>query len=167
MFGGRKSAEKIQELMQEADTAVGAAMAAISDEDIARARRELSAAPKTHFADMGWKVGLAGAVIELKAGKVRQGNQKLLSVCSRLDETSFSRDDMNYLRLYALYRATEVAKNGRAPVELRDLVEDFRFDHTLVTPLLRKDFPLKKVDEAEAAAPPPPPPPPPPADFGT
>ena len=160
MFGGRKSAEKIQEMIQEADAAVGAAMTALADDNVSGARRELSAAPKTHFADMGWKVGLAGAVIDLKAGKVRPGNQKLLSVCSRLDETSLSRDDMNYLRLYALYRATEAAKSGRAPEELRDLVEDFRFDHTLVSPILRKDFPLKKVEDAEMAPPPPPPPPP-------
>ncbi|MDP7342540.1 MAG: hypothetical protein QF767_04080, partial [Alphaproteobacteria bacterium] len=40
------------------------------------------------------------------------------------------------------YRGTEASKNGRAPAELRDLVEDFRFDHTLVSPILRKDFPL-------------------------
>lgn len=166
MFGGRKSAEKLQELIQLADEAVGSAMSALADEDVARARKELSAAPKTHYADMGWKVGLASAVIELKAGKIKQGNNKLIAVCSRLDETSLSRDDMNYLRLYALYRATESAKSGRAPEELRDLVEDFRFDHTLVSPLLRKDFPLKKVEDEEIA-PPPPPPPPPPMDFGT
>ena len=110
---------------------------------------------------MGWKVSLAGAMIELKAGKRKQGLQKLFAVCSRLDDTSLSRDDKNYLRLYALYRGSEASKDGRAPVELRELVEDFRFDHTLVTPLLRKDFPLKTLDEAEIAPPPPPPPPPP------
>jgi hypothetical protein len=109
---------------------------------------------------MGWKVGLATAMIELKAGKRRNGLQRLVTVCSRLDDTSLSRDDKNYLKLYALYRGTEASKNGRAPAELRDLVEDFRFDHTLVSPILRKDFPLKKVDDGEDGPPPPPPPPP-------
>jgi hypothetical protein len=160
MFGGRKSAEKIREQIESADRAVGSAMSALHDDELREARDALSHAPKTHFADMGWKVALAGAVIELKAGKVKAGIQKLVAVCSRLDETSLGRDDMNYLRLFALYRASEASKSGRAPIELRDLVEDFRFDHTLVTPLLRKDFPLKKVDEVEAAPPPPPPPPP-------
>jgi hypothetical protein len=160
MFGGRKSAEKIREQIESADRAVGAAMSALHEDELRQAREALSQAPKTHFADMGWKVGLASAVIELKAGKVKPGIQKLLAVCRRLDETSLGRDDMNYLRLYALYRATEASKSGRAPVELRELVEDFRFDHTLVTPLLRKDFPLKKVEDVEVAPPPPPPPPP-------
>ena len=49
---------------------------------------------------------------------------------------------------------------------MRVLVEDFRFDHTLVTPLLRKDFPLKTVDDEDAPPPPPPPPPPVPTDAG-
>ena len=158
MFSGRKTAEKLREDIRAADAAVGEAMHALASDDVAAARKALSAAPKTHFADMGWKVGLAGAMIELKAGKRKNAIQRLATVCSRLDDTSLSRDDKNYLRLYALYRGTEASRDGRAPAELRDLVEDFRFDHTLVNPLLRKDFPLKKVDETEAAPPPPPPP---------
>ncbi|OLF81388.1 hypothetical protein AWH62_01575 [Maricaulis sp. W15] len=160
MFSGRKTADKLREEIRSADSAVGETMSALAADKIEAARRALSHAPKTHFADMGWKVGLAGAMIELKAGKRKQGLQKLITVCSRLDDTSLSRDDKNYLRLYALYRGSEASKDGRAPVELRELVEDFRFDHTLVTPLLRKDFPLKVLDDAEVAPPPPPPPPP-------
>ncbi|WP_417482339.1 hypothetical protein [Maricaulis sp.] len=158
MFSGRKSADKLREQIEAADQAVAAAMAAIADDDVARARKELSAAPKTHFADMGWKVGLAMAMIELKSGRHRQGIQKLINVCARLDDTSMGRDDKNYLRLYALYRASEASKGGKAPAEMRVLVEDFRFDHTMVTPILRKDFPLRKMDDAEIAPPPPPPP---------
>jgi hypothetical protein len=160
MFSGRKTAEKLREEIRTADRAVGEAMAALAADDIPAARKTLSGAPKTHYADMGWKVGLATAMIELKAGKRRNGLQRLVTVCSRLDDTSLSRDDKNYLKLYALYRGTEASKDGRAPTELRDLVEDFRFDHTLVSPILRKDFPLKKVDDSEDGPPPPPPPPP-------
>ncbi|WP_300544853.1 hypothetical protein [Maricaulis sp.] len=158
MFSGRKTAEQRREDIRAADKAVGEAMQALASEDIAAARKALGAAPKTHYADMGWKVSLAAAMIELRAGKRKPAIQRLVTVCSRLDDTSLSRDDKNYLRLYALYRGTEAAKDGRAPAELRELVEDFRFDHTLVSPLLRKDFPLKKVEEADGAPPPPPPP---------
>lgn len=158
MFSGRKTAEKLREEIRTADAAVGEAMHVLAGGDIDAARKALSAAPKTHFADIGWKVGLAGAMIELRAGKRKNAIQRLIAVCSRLDDTSLSRDDKNYLRLYALYRGTEASKNGRAPAELRDLVEDFRFDHTLVDPLLRKDFPLKTLEEADASPPPPPPP---------
>lgn len=160
MFSGRKTAEKLREEIRTADQAVGEAMEALAGDDVSAARKALSAAPKTHYADMGWKVGLATAMIELKAGKRRNGLQRLVTVCSRLDDTSLSRDDKNYLKLYALYRGTEASKNGRAPAELRDLVEDFRFDHTMVSPILRKDFPLKKVEDSEDGPPPPPPPPP-------
>ncbi|WP_297730794.1 hypothetical protein [uncultured Maricaulis sp.] len=160
MFSGRKTADRLREEIRHADAAVGEAMSALAIDDVAAARQALSAAPRMHFVDMGWKVGLAGAMVELKAGKRKQGLQKLIAVCSRLDDTDLSRDDKNYLRLYALYRGSEASKDGRAPVELRELVEDFRFDHTLVTPLLRKDFPLKDVDDSEPAPPPPPPPPP-------
>lgn len=159
MFSGRKSAEKLREEIRAADLAVGEAMQSLASGDIDAARKALSSAPKTHYADMGWKVGLATAMIELKAGKRRNGLQRLVTVCSRLDDTSLSRDDKNYLKLYALYRGSEASKDGRAPTELRDLVEDFRFDHTLVSPLLRKDFPLKKVEDGENGPPPPPPPP--------
>lgn len=160
MFSGRKTAEKRREEIRVADRAVGEAMEALAADDVSAARKVLSAAPRTHYADMGWKVGLATAMIELKAGKRRNGLQRLVTVCSRLDDTSLSRDDKNYLKLYALYRGTEASRNGRAPAELRDLVEDFRFDHTLVSPILRKDFPLKKVEDGEDGPPPPPPPPP-------
>ncbi|MFT6541959.1 MAG: hypothetical protein ACJAU5_001039 [Maricaulis maris] len=166
MFSGRKTAEKLREEIRSADAAVGEAMSALVTGDTDAARKALSQAPKTHFVDMGWKVGLASAMIELKAGKRKPGLQKLIAVCSRLDDTSLSRDDKNYLRLYALYRSSEASKDGRAPVEMRVLVEDFRFDHTLVTPLLRKDFPLKTVDDEDAPPPPPPPPPPLPTDAG-
>ena len=166
MFSGRKTAEKLREEIRSADAAVGEAMSALAANDIDAARKALSHAPKTHFVDMGWKVALAAAMIELKAGKRKPGLQKLIAVCSRLEDTSLSRDDKNYLHLYALYRGSEASKDGRAPVELRELVEDFRFDHTLVTPLLRKDFPLKVVDDIEVAPPPPPPPPPVPSEPG-
>ncbi|WP_417485175.1 hypothetical protein [Maricaulis salignorans] len=158
MFSGRKSADKLRDQIDAADLAVASAMAAIFEDDVVAARKALAAAPKTHFADMGWKVDLATAMIELKTGRHKQGIQKLISVCSRLDDTSMGRDDKNYLRLYALYRASEASKGGKAPMEMRILVEDFRFDHTMVTPLLRKDFPLKKMDDSEIAPPPPPPP---------
>ncbi|WP_138514186.1 hypothetical protein [Maricaulis alexandrii] len=161
MFSGRKSAEKRREDIRLADQAVGEAMHALSLDDIDSARQRLAEAPKTHYADMGWKVGLATAMVEMKAGRRRQAVQRLVTVCSRLDDTSLSLDDKNYLRLYALYRGSEQSKDGRAPAELRELVEDFRFDHTMVTPLLRKDFPLKALDEADGPPPPPPPPPPP------
>ena len=159
MFSGRKTAEKLREEIRTADKAVGEAMEALAGDDISAARKALSSAPKTHYADMGWKVGLATAMIELKAGKRRNGLQRLVTVCSRLDDTSLSRDDKNYLKLYALYRGTEASKTGRAPAELRELVEDFRFDHTMVSPILRKDFPLKKVEEVQTAPPPMAPPP--------
>ena len=85
--------------------------------DLDAARAHLAEAPKTHYADVGWKVGLAGAMLDLKKGRKRSGLNKLLAVCSRLDETSLSKDDKNYLRLYALYRSSEVTKDRKAPVE--------------------------------------------------
>ncbi len=160
MFSGRKSAEKRREQIETAQEAVREAMQALNAEDLDGARSALSGAPKTHFADVGWKTGLAGAMIDLKSGRRRSGTSKLVAVCSRLDDTSLSKDDKNYLRLYALYRSSEVTKDRKAPVELRELVEDFRFDHTLVDPELRSDFPLRKLDpEAPETASPPPPPP--------
>jgi len=164
MFSGRKSASKRREQIEAADRAVGAAMSALACDNPSMARKELSAAPKTHYADMGWKVDLALAMIELHSGKRKQGTQRLIVVCSRLDDTSLGRDDKNYLRLYALYRASEASKDGKPPFELRDMVEDFSFDHTMISPLIRKDFPLKKLEES-LVAPPPLPPPPPGADF--
>ena len=55
MFSGRKSADKLRDQIDAADLAVAAAMAAIFEDDVAAARKALAAAPKTHFADMGWK----------------------------------------------------------------------------------------------------------------
>lgn len=138
-------------------------MGALSRDDTRGAREELSAAPKKiDFADAGWKVALVEAVIELKTGKIKSGVQKLEAVIRRLDETDLSRDDMGYLRLFALYRAAEAAKDGKAPAALRDQAEDFRFDHTLVSPELKSAFPLKKIEDRPV---PPPPPPPGDSDF--
>lgn len=158
MFSGRKSAEKRREQIETADAAVADAMQALNVDDVDAARQHLAEAPKTHYADVGWKVGLAGAMIDLKMGRKRSGLNKLVAVCGRLDETSLSKDDKNYLRLYALYRSSEVTKDRKAPMELRMLVEDFRFDHTLVDPALRRDFALRKADELAETPPPPPPP---------
>lgn len=71
MFSGRKSAEKRREDIRLADQAVGEAMHALSLDDIDSARQRLAEAPKTHYADMGWKVGLATAMVEMKAGRRR------------------------------------------------------------------------------------------------
>ena len=160
MFSGRKSAQKRREQIETADRASSAALAALAAGDAKKAKGELSAAPRVHFAEIGWKVELASALIELGLGRRRQGTAKLVDVCRRLDDTSLGKDDKNYLRLYALYRASEYTKDGKAPSELRDLVEDFRFDHTRLDARIRTEFPLKKVDETAAVPPPPPPPPP-------
>ncbi|MEO1040180.1 MAG: hypothetical protein AAFX09_11595 [Pseudomonadota bacterium] len=157
MFGASKVSERRQEEYRLAATATDHALAALAAGDKEKARTELAAVPrKVDFAEIGWRVALVNALINLAFEKRRQGVQGLVSVCSRLDETSLSRDDKGYLRLFALYRAIEVSKNGKAPRELRELVDDFRFDHTLVTASLREGFPLKRT---EGAAPPLPPPP--------
>jgi hypothetical protein len=83
----------------------------------------------------------------------------LLEVCAGLDETSLSKDDKGYLRLYALYRAIEASKDGRAPVELRAEAENFRFDQIMVSQSLKTRFPLKKVEDVQTAPPPMSPPP--------
>jgi hypothetical protein len=77
---------------------------------------------------------------------------RLVDVCAGLDETNLSKDEKGYLRLYALYRAIDASKDGRAPAELRAQADDFRFDQTLVSSWLKQRFPLKKV---EASRPPP------------
>ncbi len=157
MFGGNKSIERRREDIRLADQAADHAVAALAEGDVAKAKVELSAAPKKlDFADIGWKVAIAQALIDLAQKKRRAGVAKLVEVCARLDDTSLSRDDKGYLRLFALYRAIEASRNGKAPRELRQQVESFRFDHTLVSAKLRERFPLKAA-EAGAKAPPPPP----------
>lgn len=160
MVFGRKSAEQRRQELDTAVRAAVAAMEALREDDPKRAKSELAGAPKVHFAEGGWQVELASSMIDLALGRRKQGFSRLIDVCRKLDDTSLARDDKNYLRLYALYRATEFAKDGKPPSELRDLVEDFRFDHTQVTPEIRERFPLKKVEDPVEAPPPPPPPPP-------
>ena len=155
MFGGDKAVERRREAMRLAAAAADHALDALAEGDPKRARKELDAVPKkTPFADGGWKPALAMAVTELALGKRRAGLSRLVEVCAGLDQTSLSRDEKGYLRLYALYRAIEASKDGRAPAELRAHADDFRFDQTLVSRQLKSRFPLKKV---EAASPPPPP----------
>lgn len=162
MFGGEKAAERRREAIRLADQAAEHALDALAEGDVERARQELSAVPKRiSYADGGWKAALALAVVDLAQGKRRSGGAKLIEVCTGLDETSLSKDDKGYLRLYALYRAIDASKDGRAPAELRALVEDFRFDQTLVSRTLKTRFPLKQVQER---APEPPPMSPPPSD---
>ena len=155
MFGGQKSAEKRREAKKLAETASENALAALREDEIARAREELSAVPKRlDFAEIGWKVTLVMALVEFADGKRNKGFSKLLEFCKRLDETSLVRDDKGYLRLFARYRAIENAKNGRPPSEIRELTENFRFDHTLVSNDLKARFPLKKGEESDLAPPP-------------
>lgn len=160
MFGGQKAAERRREALRLADAAAENALDALVEGDVKRARDELATVPKKlSYADGGWKPALALAVVDLAAGKRRPGLNRLIEVCAGLDQTNLSRDDKGYLRLYALYRAIEASKDGRAPDELRAHAEDFRFDQTLVSGGLKARFPLKKV---EAKDPPPPPMAPPP-----
>lgn len=160
MFGGEKAVAKRREAIRIADQAADHALDALAEGDLARARQELAAVPKKlKFADGGWKPALAAAVVELASGKRRAGNAKLLDVCAGLDETSLSKDDKGYLRLYALYRAIEASKDGRAPAELRQEAEDFRFDQIMVSQWLKTRFPLKKVEDVQIAPPPMAPPP--------
>lgn len=159
MFG-RRAEERRREEIRVADEAADHALAALAGDDVARARNELSAAPKKlDFADIGWKVETVAALIELAQGKNKAATKRLTEITARLDETSLSRDDKGYMRLFALYRAIEASKSGKAPAELRMHAEDFRFDHTLVSGALKSRFPLKKTEPAEAAPPPIAPPP--------
>ena len=156
MFGGEKAVAKRREAIRIAEHALDA----LAEGDLSRARQELSAVPrKLKFADGGWKPALAAAVVDLASGKRRSGNARLLEVCAGLDETSLSKDDKGYLRLYALYRAIEASKDGRAPVELRAEAENFRFDQIMVSQSLKTRFPLKKVEDVQTAPPPMSPPP--------
>lgn len=160
MFGGAKAAERRREALRLADAAAENALDALAEGDVKRAREELASVPKKlSYADGGWKPALALAVVDLAAGKRRAGLNRLIEVCAGLDQTNLSRDDRGYLRLYALYRAIEASKDGRAPDELRAHAEDFRFDQTLVSGRLKARFPLKKVEPRD---PPPPPMAPPP-----
>ncbi|MCW5724889.1 MAG: hypothetical protein KIS81_08010 [Maricaulaceae bacterium] len=155
MILGRKSGERLRERNAHAERTAAAAMRALEANDVKAARHELAGAPKRpDFSPAGWKLALAAALIDLRSGKARQGLQKLADVVRRLDETGLNRDEMGYMRLYALYRAIEASKDGKAPPELRDEVEDFRFDHTLVSGDLKALFPLKKTAQKPAAPPP-------------
>ena len=155
MFGGARAAERRREAIKLAEIAADNALDALIEGDVKRARDELSVVPKRlPYADGGWKPALAMAVVDLAAGRRRQGISRLTHVCAGLDETSLSRDDKGYLRLYALYRAIEASKNGRAPDELRAQADDFRFDQTLVSSRLKARFPLKTIEQASAEPPP-------------
>ncbi|AZU03257.1 hypothetical protein X907_0713 [Glycocaulis alkaliphilus] len=155
MFGGRKAEERRRDEIRLAQAACSNALEALRAGNVAKARAELAAVPKkVDFADIGWKVELTAAVLDLAAGRRKPATTRLTVICARLDETDLSRDDKGYLRLFALYRAIEASRDGKAPQELRDLVEDFRFDHTLVSPELKVGFPLKKTEEAVPAPPP-------------
>jgi len=160
MFGGRKADERRREDIRMADEAADHALSALAEGDADRAREELSAAPKKlDFAEIGWKVEIVAAMIELAQAKRKAGVKRLTEITARLDETSLSRDDKGYMRLFALYRAIEASKSGKAPAELRMHAEDFRFDHTMVSGALKNRFPLKKTEPAEPAPPPIAPPP--------
>ncbi|MCC5981363.1 MAG: hypothetical protein JJU26_06545 [Oceanicaulis sp.] len=155
MFGGRKAEERRREEIRVAGAACDNALAALRADNLSKAKAELAAVPKRiDFADIGWKVELVAAMLDLAASRRKQAVIRLTTICSRLDETDLSRDDKGYLRLFALYRAIEASKDGKAPQELRDLVDDFRFDHTLVSASLKAGFPLKKTEEAQPAPPP-------------
>ena len=158
MFEGAKAAEKRREAMRLAQAAADNALDALAEGDVKRARDELAAVPRRlSFADGGWRPALALAVVDLASGKRRTGTSRLVDVCAGLDQTGLSRDDKGYLKLYALYRAIEASKTGKAPDELRAYAEDFRFDQTLVSGWLKARFPLKKIEASEPVPPPMPP----------
>lgn len=156
MLGLRKSVSHV-ESNAIAGRATEAALAALVRGDTEKAQAELTAAPKKlDFAEMGWRVALVGSLIDLANGKRKAGMNQLVKVFQRLDETSLSSDDKGYLRLFALYRAIEFARDGRAPSALRDQADNFRFDTTLVNPDLKVMFPLKRLEKpVEEASPPP------------
>lgn len=155
MFGSRKAGERRRDDIRVADQAADHALKALAEGDVERAREELSAAPKKlDFADVGWKVEAVAALIELAQEKRKAAIKRLTDITARLDETSLGKDDKGYMRLFALYRAIEASKTGKAPAELRMHAEDFRFDHTLVSGALKSRFPLKKTEAAEPVPPP-------------
>jgi hypothetical protein len=156
MLGLRKSVQRAESHVI-ASRASEAALSALGKGDIVRARDELSAVPRRlDFAETGWKVSLVAALTDLAAGKRKSGINALIKVFERLDDTSLSKDDKGYLRLFALYRTIENTKDGRPPAALRDQAENFRFDTTLVDPGLKALFPLKRVEEKPDDIPPPP-----------
>ena len=155
MIFGQKSDEKRREASRLAETSAQTALKALDTDDLDTARKELNSAPrKVKFAASGWKLELAFALYEIAKGKNRPATKRLTDVCSRLDETALSRDDKGYVRLFALYRAIEASKTGRAPEELRMHADNFRFDHTLVSNDLKTLFPLKKSEARESMPPP-------------
>jgi hypothetical protein len=153
----RRNSVTRSEMNAMASRASEAALAALLRADVPRARDELNAVPKrVDFAESGWKVALVNALTDLAAGKRKSGINALTKVFQRLDDTGLTADDKGYMRLFALYRAIEHSKDGRAPSALRDHAENFRFDTTLVDPALKALFPLKRVsNQAEDIAPPP------------
>ena len=160
MFGSGKAAERRREALRLAGEAADNALDALAEGDVKAARRELAAVPKRlKYADGGWKPALALAVVDLAEGKRRSGLARLVDGCAGLDDTNLSKDEKGYLRLYALYRAIDASKDGRAPSELRAHADDFRFDQTLVSTWLKQRFPLKKVEASEPTPPPMSPPP--------
>jgi len=156
MLGRRNSEDRAQSNVI-ASRASDAALHALVTGDVARARDELTAVPKrVEFAETGWKVSLVMALTDLSAGKKKNGLNQLIKVFERLDDTSLSKDDKGYLRLFALYRAIENTRDGRPPSALRDHADNFRFDTTLVDPALKAHFPLKHVEAKPDDVPPPP-----------
>lgn len=150
----RQADKHRRERVRQADEAAAAALAALNADDPAQARKALAAAPRRiAFADIGWKLRLVEALIDIAQDKPRAGLRKLTQVCRRLDDTSLSRDDKGYLRLFALYRGIAASKTGKAPADLREHTENFRFDHTLVSGELKTAFPLKKGEEAAETPP--------------
>lgn len=155
MLFGQKADEKRQDNARLAESAADAALSALAMNDLDGARRSLNDVPrKVAFSSTGWKVELVTALVEIAKDKPKAATRRLTEICSRLDETALSRDDKGYLRLFALYRAIDVSKTGRAPDELRMHADNFRFDHTLVSSDLRTQFPLKKTRVNDPAPPP-------------
>jgi len=155
MILGRKGADRRNEQIETALRAADAAIIALGKDELDVARHELSASPKKpDFAEAGWKVALVQALIDLKAGKTKPAIQGLERLCGRLDDTSLSRDDKGYIRLFCLYRASEASKDGRAPAGLRSNADNFRFDQTLISPELKTQLPLKVIEEKISEAPP-------------
>lgn len=153
----RRKTEERAESNVIASRASEAALSALFAGDVEKARDELTAVPKRiEFAETGWKVSLVMALTDLTAGKRKSGLNLLIKVFEKLDDTSLSKDDKGYLRLFALYRAIENTRDGRPPSALRDHAENFSFDTTLVDPGLKAIFPLRRLQAQPEDAPPPP-----------
>ena len=95
-------------------------------------------------------------MLDLAASRRKQAVIRLTTILFASGRDRFvARRNKGYLRLFALYRAIEASKDGKAPQELRDLVDDFPLrNHTLVSASLKAGFPLKKAEEAQPAPPP-------------